>query len=200
MSALIIVGGVHGVGKTTLLSTIVAECRTSTAFFDPGPLFEEHLWRKKDKTPEEVEDMAVSELVRRCRESRVVLSSWHWGVWTPYGYAPQISPERWRLLLAEAKPDRLYLVTVTASPERILERRIRDYAKHPRKRSLEAIKEELVQSDEYYRAFLRIGHEYADSGTAILVPAKVDNTGLDAAVYRLKTLYTQAHETARTPE
>ena len=150
MSTLMIVGGVHGVGKTTLIGNLLCGSRPGTTFLDPGALFNKHVWQDKDRTVSEVEDLVVAKLVAQCHtcNTKLVLASWHWAVWTPLGYVPQISIDRWRLVVRASGATRVHLVNVTAPAETILTRRVRDYANHPRKRSLDAVSYEMVARDE----------------------------------------------------
>ena len=187
-------GGVPGVGKTTLVGTVLSELRPDTAFLDPGVLFNTYVFEEQSHTAEHVEELVADTLIRKCHSARLVLATWHWAVWTPTGYKPQIPLPRWRLMLSEARLERLYLVDVTAQPKQILSRRIGDYEKHPRKRHLNAICEEILASERYYRLFASAAEEYTH-----VFRCDVNNTGIDSGLARMRTLYEEAYETARTP-
>lgn len=151
--AVILFGGVHGVGKSTLLSG--AEYPgDSVAFFDPGPLFTEHLCHRKDKSSPEIERMVSDKLIALSRNHPLVISNWHWAVWTPKGYVPQLAEEEFLRFLRGSRPRCLYLVEVTAPVELVLARRLEDKAFRKRKLDLNSVHEEAAMSDAFrYRCF-----------------------------------------------
>lgn len=177
---LVICGGVHGVGKTTLMDRATPLLGKEASRFDPGELFMEHLYRLKNKTVDEIEEMLVEHLVIKVRTHPLVLSNWHYAVWTPGGYTSQVSTERWERILRETSGAELTLVRVTAAPETILARREKDRDVRKRKRDIDAVREELIQTDLFYRKFYERARQF-------LKPTEVtiDNTSLDDATKEL---------------
>ncbi len=187
----ILFGGVHGVGKSTLLSG--AEYPgDDVAFFDPGPLFIEHLYRRRDKSSSEIERMVSDELIALGRGHPLVVSNWHWAVWTRNGYVPQLAAEEFLRFLTRSRPCCLYLVEVTAPAELVLARRLRDAPIRKRKLDLACVREEAAMSDAFrYRCF---------TAAAEVCPAQfVDIINVELAEGRRKTrtLFNAAYEIGR---
>src|SRR5688572_3345839 len=98
---LILIGGAHGVGKTTLLEYTIQKFQGRISLFDPGEFFWKHLYQDKDKTSKQVENLVVKKLKKLSTKSKFVLSNWHYAVWTPSGYIPQLSFERMEKLVKD---------------------------------------------------------------------------------------------------
>ena len=52
---LVFLGGVQGVGKTTLIKSLTEKFGDKIKVINPGELFRRYFYRKKTKTPEEIE-------------------------------------------------------------------------------------------------------------------------------------------------
>jgi len=88
---LVLVGGVAGVGKSTLLRHIKEKFGDRILkFVDPGELFRRHIYKsKRPKKVEEVEEMIVNEIVNTPNNA-VIVCHWHYAVSRPDGYILQI--------------------------------------------------------------------------------------------------------------
>ena len=180
---LVICGGVHGVGKTTLMNRVAAILGEKCVRFDPGELFMEHLYRQKDKTGPEIEEMVVEQLVKSVLSSPLVLSNWHYAVWQPQGYTTQVSMERWERIVRETSCAQIVLALVAASPEEILTRREKDCGIRRRKLNLDAVREELEQTDRSYKEHYRLARLFREPERAV-----IDNSSLEAATDALLAL------------
>lgn len=164
-------GGVHGVGKTTLLEKIAVESDQKPRIVDPGELFWEHLFEKKDKTPEETEELAIELIARECRLHPVVICNWHYAVWTPSGYVPEIAFPRLTMLVERVKPECVYLVLMSASVDAVFERRAKDRAVKKRKIDRGCIEEEMAQTERLYHL-----HRDTIASIAKTITMTLDNT------------------------
>lgn len=180
---LVICGGVHGVGKTTVMDRVLALLGEKCSRFDPGELFMKHLYRQKDKAGREIEEMVAEQLVRRVLSSPLVLSNWHYAVWQPEGYIPQVRMELWDRVLRETRGAQIVLALVTASPEDILARREKDRGIRRRKLSLDAVREELRQTKRYYDEHCRRARLFGEPELAV-----IENSSLEAATDALLAL------------
>ena len=172
---LLIVGGAHGVGKTTLLDGARAALPAEVAFFDPGEYFWRHLYGTGDLTAAEVERLVAAELLR-LRDRPLVVSNWHYAVWTPAGWVPQLPLPLWRETIASLAPAAVRLVLVEAPAEVILARRLRDRKQRKRKLDRAAVERELAESRRYRELFLR-----EVSGLTDIAAVDIDNVDLAAA-------------------
>lgn len=59
---LVLFGGVHGVGKTTLLTCLTEACKEHISFFDPGEYFWTHVYEKKDLCRKDAEMLVAEEI------------------------------------------------------------------------------------------------------------------------------------------
>lgn len=148
---LVFFGGVHGVGKTTLLERVVKESPAGLHVVDPGELFWEHVYHKKDKTPAEVEMLVIELIAEACRVHPVVICNWHYAVWTPGGYVPQLAFDRLALLIDRVNPECAYSVLVGASARIVLARRVSDRLVKKRKIDLASVEEEIAHTERLYR-------------------------------------------------
>lgn len=180
---LVICGGVHGVGKTTLMDRVALLLGEKCVRFDPGEIFMKHFYRQKDKTIEEIEGMVVEQLVERVRSSPLVLSNWHYAVWQPKEYIPQVGTDRWERILRETQGAQIVLALVTASPEDILARREKDRGIRRRKISLDAVREELTQTERFYEEQYRRAQLFGEPARAI-----IENSSLERATDALLAL------------
>ncbi len=145
---LILLGGVAGVGKTTIFNQFRVKLDKRVIFLDPGELFRQYCYVWKIKTAEEVEEMILDQLMAMPRDATVVVH-WHYAVSRPGGYITQISFARLAQLAKSGKIDRVILVSVGAPTDVILERRLRDSNKKKRNLDRQMIEEEVKQDQEF---------------------------------------------------
>lgn len=177
---LVICGGVHGVGKTTLMERAIAFARLGIVRYDPGELFIRHLYRQKDKTAEEVEEMVTEQLVRRIRSFPLILSNWHYAVWTPLGYVSQLSMDRWERIVRDVSGAQITIALVTAKSEVILERREKDRNIRRRKLDLDAVREEIRETARRYEELVERTRLYVEPKRVI-----IENSSLNVATQAL---------------
>ncbi|MEK7118458.1 MAG: AAA family ATPase [Patescibacteria group bacterium] len=187
---LVFFGGVHGVGKTSLLEKISSVSDEKPFVVDLGELFWEHVYRMGDKTSDEVEELAMDEIEMACRAHSIVICNWHYAVWTPEGYIPQIALSRLASLVDRIRPECARLVLVKAPARVVFKRRTRDRAIKKRKISLACIEEEMAQTEHFYRL-----HHDVLSPQVKTLSSVFDNTGPinGAAIKRLGKIL---HETS----
>ena len=184
---LVFLGGVHGVGKTTVLERVIATSSGRLYTVDPGELFWEHVYQKKDKTPDEAEVLAAKLIERECRLHPLVVCNWHYAVWTPSGYVLELALPKLATLIEKVRPECVYLVLVTASADAVFERREKDRAIKKRKVDRLCVEEEMAQTEVLYRL-----HHDVVSQRAKTVSVVFDNTGpisAEAIEKLAKTLY-----------
>lgn len=148
---LVFFGGVHGVGKTTLLERTLTVRDEKLKVVDPGELFWKHVYQQKDKTPEETEMLATELIERECRLYSLVICNWHYAVWTPSGYVPEIAFSRLVAMVERVNPECVHLVLVRAPTDVVLKRRVADRAIKKRKIDMACIEEEMAQTEFLYR-------------------------------------------------
>jgi adenylate kinase len=157
------VGGVHGVGKTTLIRG-VHQMDHSLEIYDPGELFWKYHHNQPVLEPETIERMIAESLAGL--RADITLINWHYAVWTPQGYKPQIP---FRLLRRAIKASSIDFVSVivTAGPATVAERRKKDALVGGKKRKLgeEYVLEEIRAQSDLYKKHLEIlareGHKKA---------------------------------------
>lgn len=158
---LILVGGVHGVGKTTLLDYLAKKIGGTMRVFDPGAYFWKHLIEAKDKTPAEIEAMVVNELAKTGKEE-VVVCNWHYAVWTKDGYVPQLAYDNLERIVSLLAPEKIILMLVTASAEDIHQRRKKDLPKRKRKIGMRYVLEEIEATESAFAKHLRVLEKHTD--------------------------------------
>lgn len=148
---LVFFGGVHGVGKTTLLEKVLGTLNKKPHVVDPGVLFWEHVYRKKDKTADETEVLVAEAIERECSLYPVVICNWHYAVWTLKGYIPQIAFPRLASLVERVGPECVHLILVDAPVDVVLERRKKDRSIKRRKVDRACVAEEIAQTTHLHR-------------------------------------------------
>lgn len=184
---LVFFGGVHGVGKTTLLEKLSATSGGALHIIDPGELFWEHCYQKKDKTPDETEELVVELIERSCRLHPLVVCNWHYAVWTPTGYVPEVAFSRLATLIERVRPGCVCPILIHASADIVFERRKKDQGAKKRKIDLVAIEEEIAQTNYLYQL-----HHGVAASRAKTSPIVFDNSGpIEEGAVRalLNTLY-----------
>src|SRR3989338_11486196 len=87
---LILLGGVQGTGKTTLLSWLRHVYGKRLTLLDPGELFRRYHYDRKIRTTEEVEELIIQRL-EALPDGAVAAAHWHYAVKRPTKYIPQIA-------------------------------------------------------------------------------------------------------------
>ena len=172
---LILFGGVHGVGKTTLLDHVAEALGGDAQIFDPGVYFWKHLHEAKDKTTAEIEEMIIRDLLA-VKETELVICNWHYAVWTESGHVPQLGYSNLKRLTAAMAPEAIVLIWVTASAEDVYARRVSDASRRKRKIDMRCIHEEIAATDRELKNHLEALRGHADVRLVLL-----DNTDLEAA-------------------
>ena len=90
---LILLGGVQGVGKTTLLSWLENKFAEKITLLNPGELFRRYFYNERIKTIEEIEELIANKLEKMPNDS-VVVVHWHYAVRRLSKYIPQINFSR----------------------------------------------------------------------------------------------------------
>ena len=151
MAKIIFLGGVAGVGKSTLLSRSLEKLGSERSLVDPGELFRKNFYFEKRKTISEIEDLIVEEILDKAILSSTVIVHWHYAVRMSEGYIPQISLERLKRVAESGVVEEVSLVLIEAPTEVILERREKDAGVKTRPLSLEIINEEIVYERDYLK-------------------------------------------------
>src|SRR3989338_9845981 len=110
---LILVGGVQGVGKTTLLSWLRRVYRKRLTLLDPGELFRRYHYDRKIRTTEEIEELILQKL-ESLPDDAMAVAHWHYAVRRPMGYIPQIALSRLTRLAQGRKLEHVTLFVVEA--------------------------------------------------------------------------------------
>jgi len=143
---LILFGGVHGVGKTTLLNHLTGIFGEKLPIFDPGIYFWKHLYELGDKTIPEVEEIVISEL-GKMKDNQMIVCNWHYAVWTKNGYIPQLCYANLERLIQVTNPDAVTLILIRASVEEVYKRRMADTEIKKRKIDIKCIEEEACATE-----------------------------------------------------
>jgi adenylate kinase len=144
---LVLLGGVQGVGKSTIFEYLKSRFGDKVVFIDPGELFRKLCYRGV-KSPEEVEEIILNELID-LPEDAIVVAHWHFAVPRPDGYIPQISFDRLKRLALSGKLSEALLVSIEASTDIIRSRRLRDSSGKKRNLVRQMIDEERRLDLEY---------------------------------------------------
>lgn len=149
MRTAVFVGGVHGVGKTSVIEAIRAK-KPGLATYDPGDLFWRYYHDEHILTTRAVEEM-VTDGIKGLSELTTLIN-WHYAVWTKGGYTPQIGWDLWRTVVETPRLDRIILILLTAHPDLIYEQRKKDREAGTKKRKLDrdCIREELLKTDGFF--------------------------------------------------
>ncbi len=146
----------------------------------------EHVYRAHDRTPREVEKLVANELAHKCCRYPWIICNWHYGVWTPVGYVPQIDFSLLQRIAECPTLRKIYLVQITATPEHILERRLKDRQLRRRKLDLACVKEEVAATQWLYEEHHRIC-----SRNVLTARVWIENENLERAVQGMSRLLTQ---------
>lgn len=156
---LVILGGAHGVGKTTLIEQALMVTAGQFTLFDPGEFFWRHLFEQCDKTAAQVEALVVKKMIKLTKHT---ISSWHYAAWTQAGWVPQLRHPLFREMIRTLAPQSLTLGLIEAPAIEILARRKKDQAIKKRKLDLDCIEEELQQNRIFRLACWREVAELTD--------------------------------------
>ena len=179
---LIFVGGVQGVCKSTLLSWLMNEFNVKIRFVDPGELFRTYCVHEKLKTYEEVEDLIVQSILAMPGDSTVVVH-WHYAVVKPEGYIPQVSFERIEKLAKSGLIHDVKLVSIEASIDVILGRRLNDSGKKKRNLRKDGIALEIARDLEFMERHRDIFEAYL--GPSHVSSHRIENVDLESTKLRL---------------
>lgn len=141
-------GGVKGVGKSTLLSWLEKLYKDRFEYIDPGELFRRYHYEEKILTTEEVEELIVKSIEEAPSHSIMVVH-WHYAVWRPTGFIPQISFPRLRRIAHNPNIELVFLLSVEASVESIYERRLKESGIKSRPLSFSSISEEAAADEDF---------------------------------------------------
>ncbi|MBI5732581.1 AAA family ATPase [Candidatus Jorgensenbacteria bacterium] len=186
---IILIGGPHGVGKTTVTDALSIRLKSifeSVATYDPGELFWNYHINHTILHNHAIENMIKDSLVGTSQF--ITLVNWHYAVWTPHGYIPQIPWELWEYIAGSTVINRLELIHLTAPPEMIFERRKHDRIKNIKRRKLNlaAIETEIKQSDLLYNKHLNTAQAVRPGVRGY----SVTNTSSDRTAEELATFLT----------
>jgi len=183
---LILIGGVHGVGKTTLMERVQLAL-PSNAFtcFDPGEYFWSLCYMKHILPPDAVEELVVKRMMHLAG-SQLVVSNWHYAVWQPDGYIPQLRFDRFARLLSFLSPSYVGLFHITAATQHILDRRMRDRAVRKRKLDLACVVHEQSETERLLDLHLRIARSHCPSEVIT-----IENDDFEHTVKRITQLFSR---------
>ena len=157
MAKISLLGGVAGVGKTTLFHALMERYGDNgVLYFDPGEIYRRDFYLNKLKTIPEIEDSIADEMISSMSRNFSIISHWHYAVHRPGGYIPQISFERIKKVAESEVIDMALLVLVEAPADIILARRLKDARIKTRPLSLEIINEEIAREREFLEKELTI--------------------------------------------
>lgn len=147
---LIFVGGIAGVGKSTLIRWLARRFPGRVRTVDPGALFRRYHYRRRIMTTGEVEDFVV-ERILDLPTGAVVVIHWHYAVRRPDGCIPQVAFRRLRRLLRSGKIERAVLLLVYAPNDAVRTRRRRDVQSKRRPLSLATIEREVAAERRFLK-------------------------------------------------
>ncbi len=155
MSKLAIIGGIAGVGKTTVLNIFYEKLKSKGTDFDVfvyGTVMLEEAQKAGIKDRDEMRKLPYERQVElqklaaeRIASSKAFLKvvDTHFHIPTPFGYLPGIP----MYIASILKPTHLFLIT--APPELIIKRRMNDQTRKREIIPLEKVKEEIEYSRMY---------------------------------------------------
>ena len=87
----------------------------------------------------------------------ITLINWHYAVWTPDGYIPQIHMTLWRKI-AETPNTKIVLVLLRAEADKIMERREKDAGSGIKKRKIDiqCVREEIAATNQLFGQHIEI--------------------------------------------
>ena len=146
---LILLGGVQGVGKTTLLSWLENKFAEKITLLNPGELFRRYFYNERIKTIEEIEELIANKLEKMPNDS-VVVVYWHYAVRRLSKYIPQINFSRLQRITESGKIEQVILFLVEAPATVVLERRLRDRRIKKRGISHSTINKEVAAEEKFW--------------------------------------------------
>ncbi len=147
---IIFVGGVQGVGKSTLLSWAKRRFGRKVVVLDPGAFFRKYFYSKKIKTIEEIEDLIVAK-IKKSPTSRVTLVHWHYAVKRSSGYIPQVSVSRLNQIAQCKYIQKIILLMIQAPAPMIYARRMKDINKKKRGLTYAEIEKEIAMDEIFMK-------------------------------------------------
>ena len=152
---LILIGGAHGVGKSTVISQLIREL-PQLHEFDPGELFWKYHFDNSMLSTEAIEKMIADALCGLLPE--VVMVNWHYAVWRPDGYIPQMPFELLEKVLEQYSFSRITLIHLTLPDNELYRRRRVDIESGVKKRKLdmEAVRREISESERLYHEHMYV--------------------------------------------
>ncbi len=184
----IIMGGVPGAGKTTVINKLKEVLKEDVFVVNFGTVMidiakerfgitDRDAMRKLSRVKQnELQLAAIDKIVELEKGKRYVIIDTHLAIKTPSGYMPGFPKE----LLEKVKPE--IIVLITARPEEIWERRHLDTS---RKRDLESI-DDILEHEKINIAYLMA---YSAMSGAYALIVRNNNGKLEDAVNRIKSLF-----------
>jgi adenylate kinase len=182
---LFLIGGIQGVGKSTLLSALMQCLGGEVELLNPGQLFRQYIYGGQlTKTTEEVEEL-IADAISNASSTATILGHWHFAVNRPNGqFIPQISWSKLEKAVNTANPELITLVLIEAPPDVIQARRQNDYNHKKRALRLEDIMTEAKQEEEFLERH-RILLERTLGPNRVIV-RRITNVNLPLAVTELE--------------
>jgi adenylate kinase len=177
-------GGVAGVGKTTLLSGIERKYAGKIRLINPGELFRRYYYHNPTMTADEVEELIERQLLD-APDDALAVAHWHYAV-RRKRYMPQISFQRLRRLAKSDKIERVMLLLIEAPPDIIIERRRKDVAAKRRPLSRLVIEDEVHWEQKFWLSHMRLFS--AALGDDHVEAIRIANCDLEAAKLQLSRL------------
>lgn len=145
----VFIGGAHGVGKTTVIDQL-RTWQPLISVYDPGELFWRYSINNKIIENSAVEKMIAASLIGLA--GKITLINWHYAIWRPSGYIPQIDWLFWEMVAWRGDFDLIFLVLLKCSNKELLRRRKKDCKSCVKKRklSLSCIKKELAENRIFF--------------------------------------------------
>jgi guanylate kinase len=146
----IFIGGVSGVGKTTVISKI-KELKPAIAFYDPGEMFDQYFLKNKTLDPKIIEKMV--KISFKGLSQPITLVNWHYAVWKGSRLIPHLDWKYQKRLAQKMDPSDIYVfILLKADLETILKRRAKDVALNIKRRFLDNVHivAEIVQEDKNF--------------------------------------------------
>ncbi|MBI3633580.1 MAG: AAA family ATPase [Candidatus Vogelbacteria bacterium] len=180
---LIFLGGVQGVGKTTLSEWLLREFTGKIEFVDPGELFRQYYFREKLKTFDEIEDMFVEKILSMPKDVTILIH-WHYAVTHMGGFIPQIGFSRLERLVTSENVESVVLISVRVPVDIIRERRRKDFKGKKRELSKESITLEVEKDLEFMGMHASLFMKHL--GSRNVSSCVIENIDLDIAKSKLR--------------